>query len=193
MVASAIIIRFRRPSRRLRALSSRTLCRPVPYGYRKSLRNSAALPIAQQLWSAEIYLRCPIAPGFYRCGSPTCLELMCDLKAELKFRTPKALRAAGMLSHLHGCVCNYNPLPTPLAAAPRFEPAAQRRFASLSSRALRRVGCIAVGIRRPYISLASGLRRRSPATSDQRSAAGPRPASCRWRRRCAALLFLFSY
>ena len=36
-------------------------------------------------------------------------------------------------------------------------------------------------------------RLRAPAQSDQRSAAGPRPASCRWRRRCAALLFLFSY
>ena len=79
---------------------------------------------------------------------------MCDLKAELKFCTPKALRAAGALSHLHGCVCNYNPLPTPLAAAPRFEPAAQRRFASLSSRALRRVVLLYCGRHPPTLHFA---------------------------------------
>ena len=63
---------------------------------------------------------------------------MCDLKAEMNLRTPKTLRVAGTLSRFRGCVCNYQLMLTPLAAAPRSEPAAQKRFASLSGRALRR-------------------------------------------------------
>ena len=47
---------------------------------------------------------------------------MCDLKAEMNLRTPKTLRVAGTLSRFRGCVCNYQLMLTPLAAAPRFEP-----------------------------------------------------------------------
>ena len=49
---------------------------------------------------------------------------------------------------------------------------------------------VAVRIRGPYISSASELRLRSSTAADQRSAAGPRPASCRWRRRKSGCSFV---
>ena len=52
---------------------------------------------------------------------------------------------------------------------------------------------VAVRIRGPCISLRSGPRLRGPPHCDQRSAAGPRPASCRWRRRQAACSFFIYF
>ena len=161
---------------------------------------------AKRLWSAEIHLRFPIAPGFYRCGCliSCAVKAMSDLKAELKLirqsRTSPAGSALqggraifwcdagelGKTGKADAALLRFSVAVKVMAAATRLLPeikCALLVFISGKRFCARGTVAVAVGIRRPYISSASELRLRSSTAADQRSAAGPRPASCRWRRR----------
>ena len=54
-------------------------------------------PDAQRLWSAEIHLRCQVAPGLYRAGCliSCAVKVMSDWKAELKLIRQSRTSPAG--------------------------------------------------------------------------------------------------
>ena len=138
---------------------------------------------AKRLWSAELQFRFQVAHKLQASWTAAPVKAGRDWKAEMNLRTPKLLcdRQGGGVLQRFSVAVRVMSGGNALTAGNKNS---RRLFLIPASAFARKV---LLRLRSAFADLtfrfAPEPRLRAPAQSDQRSAAGPRPASCRWRCR----------